>query len=108
MPSFHLFIIPYPKAHSCTGIWYRPTSSSPPHLTLFGSTNLNSRSANLDTELSFLLLTAAPALRTQLDAEVHHLRKHARKVSEEDWRADERRVRLGTRMLVAAGVEGML
>ena len=36
----------------------RPTPSSAPAVTLFGSTNLNSRSANLDTELSFVLVSA--------------------------------------------------
>ncbi|KAF8499951.1 hypothetical protein JB92DRAFT_2743225 [Gautieria morchelliformis] len=90
------------------GIWYRPTLTSPPELTLFGSTNLNSRSANLDTELSFFMHTSAPALRTQLDAEVHNLRTGAHRVDEDSWRKRERHVRFGTRMLVAAGVEGML
>jgi CDP-diacylglycerol--glycerol-3-phosphate 3-phosphatidyltransferase len=38
------------------GIWLSPSSTSLPILTLFGSTNLNSRSAQLDTELSFLMI----------------------------------------------------
>lgn len=38
------------------GIWLSPSSRSLPILTLFGSTNLNSRSAHLDTELSFLMV----------------------------------------------------
>jgi len=38
------------------GIWISPSSKSPPILTLLGSTNLNSRSAHLDTELSFLII----------------------------------------------------
>ncbi|KAF8582298.1 hypothetical protein K439DRAFT_1661885 [Ramaria rubella] len=90
------------------GIWYRPTPTSSPELTLFGSTNLNSRSANLDTELSFFMFAGAPELRAQLEEEVHHLLGEARTVGEDDWRLPERRVRLGTRALVAAGVEGML
>ncbi|OCH93855.1 CDP-diacylglycerol-glycerol-3-phosphate 3-phosphatidyltransferase [Obba rivulosa] len=84
------------------GIWLRPTATSDPVLTLFGSTNLNSRSSNLDTELSFVLLTSAPALRARLGAEVDHLRAHA-----QPWRGAERRVRLGTKALVFA-VGGML
>ncbi|KXN81217.1 CDP-diacylglycerol--glycerol-3-phosphate 3-phosphatidyltransferase, mitochondrial [Leucoagaricus sp. SymC.cos] len=43
------------------GVWLSPSSKSLPILTLFGSTNLNARSAHLDTELSFLLIL--PSLR---------------------------------------------
>ncbi|KAI0362536.1 hypothetical protein OH77DRAFT_1388512 [Trametes cingulata] len=88
------------------GIWVRPTPSSAPAMTLFGSTNLNSRSANLDTELSFVLATTSPVLRQRLADEVDGLRAHARA-----WRgagnSEERRVRLGTRALVGV-VGGML
>ncbi|KAI0373051.1 hypothetical protein BV20DRAFT_1014418 [Pilatotrama ljubarskyi] len=88
------------------GIWVRPTPSSAPALTLFGSTNLNARSANLDTELSFVLATTSSALRQRLADEVDGLRAHARA-----WRgagnSEERRVRLGTRALVGL-VGGML
>lgn len=90
------------------GIWYRPTWTAPPELTLFGSTNLNSRSANLDTELSFFMHTSASALREQLDAEVQNLRTGAHRVDEDDWRRRDRNVSLGTRALVACGVKGML
>lgn len=38
------------------GIWLSPSPKSLPILTLFGSTNLNSRSAHLDTELSFVMV----------------------------------------------------
>ncbi|KAI0672826.1 hypothetical protein C8Q78DRAFT_1021589 [Trametes maxima] len=88
------------------GIWVRPTPSSAPALTLFGSTNLNSRSANLDTELSFVLATTSLTLRQRLAEEVDGLRTHAR-----TWRgegnSEERQVRLGTRALVGV-VGGML
>ena len=84
----------------------RPTPSSAPVLTLFGSTNLNSRSANLDTELSFVLATTAPSLQEKLIEEVDGLRAHAH-----PWRgesvSESRRVRLGTRALVGL-VGGML
>ncbi|KAL7283697.1 hypothetical protein ACG7TL_003133 [Trametes sanguinea] len=59
------------------GIWVRPAPSATPVLTLFGSTNLNSRSANLDTELSFVLATTSPTLRQRLADEVDGLRTHA-------------------------------
>jgi CDP-diacylglycerol---glycerol-3-phosphate 3-phosphatidyltransferase len=90
------------------GIWYRTTWTAPPEFTLFGSTNLNSRSANLDTELSFLMHTSSSALREQLDAEVQNLRTGAHRVDEKNWRRSDRNVRLGTRALVACGVKGML
>ncbi|KAF8517502.1 hypothetical protein BU17DRAFT_76357 [Hysterangium stoloniferum] len=90
------------------GAWWRPGLAHAPQFTLFGSTNLNSRSANLDTELSFLLFTTETVLRNQLNDEIHNLREHAHEVGESDWSTPERRVRLGTLALVAAGVEGML
>ncbi|KAM5532317.1 hypothetical protein V8D89_013996 [Ganoderma adspersum] len=90
------------------GIWVRPTPTSTPALTLFGSTNLNSRSANLDTELSFVLATTSPALRQRLAEEVDGLREHATPWRGQDSSDDDaRRVRLGTRALVAF-VGGML
>ena len=90
------------------GIWVRPTPTSTPALTLFGSTNLNSRSANLDTELSFVLATTSPALRQRLAEEVDGLREHATPWRGQDSSDDDaRRVRLGTRALVAL-VGGML
>ncbi|KAJ3828828.1 CDP-diacylglycerol-glycerol-3-phosphate 3-phosphatidyltransferase [Lentinula raphanica] len=38
------------------GLWLSPSKDSPPVLSLFGSTNLNSRSADIDTELSFVMI----------------------------------------------------
>ncbi|KAI0797447.1 hypothetical protein C8Q75DRAFT_738076 [Abortiporus biennis] len=84
------------------GIWLRPTPTSTPYLTLFGSTNLNSRSANLDTELSFLLVTTSNSLRDRLAEEVDGLREYSR-----PWRGAERKVRVGTKALVAI-MGGML
>lgn len=84
------------SCHGLQGVWLRPTPSSHPVLTLFGSTNLNSRSANLDTELSFMLVTSSPSLRCALAEEVEYLRHHAR-----PWQGDKRKVRFGTRVLVA-------
>jgi CDP-diacylglycerol---glycerol-3-phosphate 3-phosphatidyltransferase len=71
-------------------------------LTLFGSTNLNSRSANLDTELSFVLMTSSDVLRKRLQREVDELRKFAG-----PWRGGERKVRCGTKAIVRV-VGGML
>ncbi|TFK36676.1 hypothetical protein BDQ12DRAFT_236985 [Crucibulum laeve] len=52
------------------GIWLSPSPLSPPVLTLFGSTNLNSRSAHLDTELSFLMVIPSepPAVSQRIDS----------------------------------------
>ncbi|GLB40614.1 putative CDP-diacylglycerol-glycerol-3-phosphate 3-phosphatidyltransferase [Lyophyllum shimeji] len=108
------------------GIWVSPSHSSPPVLTLFGSTNLNSRSAHIDTELSFIMVvpfaqdTVRPvdagaqptkdpshapstvALRHQLAGEVSQLRSYATR-----WKGAQRRVRYWTRVIVKM-VEGML
>ncbi|EIW84762.1 hypothetical protein CONPUDRAFT_116933 [Coniophora puteana RWD-64-598 SS2] len=84
------------------GIWLSPTPTSAPVLTLFGSTNLNSRSAHLDTELSFVLATGSDALRGRLREEVAGLKAHAG-----PWRGGERAVRARTRAIVGV-VGGML
>ncbi|KAI0026815.1 hypothetical protein K488DRAFT_64352 [Vararia minispora EC-137] len=84
------------------GLWVSPTHTAPPLLTLFGSTNLNSRSAHLDAELSFVMLTSSAGLREQLRAELATIRAHSG-----PWRGAERHVRLMTRVL-AGLVDGML
>jgi CDP-diacylglycerol--glycerol-3-phosphate 3-phosphatidyltransferase len=93
------------------GIWVTPgndnESSSPyPVMTLFGSTNLNSRSANLDTELAFIMLLPeseeALPLRKALSEEVNNLRGNA-----SPWLGGQRKVRVGTKALVGM-VGGML
>lgn len=97
------------------GIWLSPSSSSLPVLTLFGSTNLNSRSAHLDTELSFLMLVPSEAssdhetkpspnlpLRKALAQEVDRIRSHT-----VHWKGEERRVRFTTKIIVWL-IKGML
>ncbi|KAJ7196846.1 hypothetical protein GGX14DRAFT_375736 [Mycena pura] len=91
------------------GIWVSEAVDVPPMLTLFGSTNLNSRSAHIDTELSFLMLApeaseseSALAIRRQLVTELDNLRAHST-----PWKGAQRKVRLGTKVLVRL-VGGML
>ncbi|KAH9981407.1 hypothetical protein BGW80DRAFT_1434568 [Lactifluus volemus] len=75
------------------GIWLSPTAESLPVLTLFGSTNLNSRSAHLDTELSFMMLANSVTVQKKLQLELQQLNEFA-----EDWKGDQRRVRLVTKI----------
>lgn len=113
------------QADIITGIWLSPTSSpslpSPvpagpkppntsnnPFMTFIGSSNLSTRSLELDTELSLLLMTSSPSLRRALSAEVQQLDKYASDVGEETWAKEERRVSNLAKVLVALGVEGML
>ncbi|KAL4067840.1 hypothetical protein V8B97DRAFT_1866233 [Scleroderma yunnanense] len=84
------------------GIWLSPSIGSPPILSLFGSTNLNSRSTNLDTELSFVLLTSSEALQKNLHDEVNGLWNWAM-----PWRGANRNVRWRTKTIVGM-VDGML
>ncbi|KAF7312706.1 CDP-diacylglycerol--glycerol-3-phosphate 3-phosphatidyltransferase [Mycena indigotica] len=90
------------------GIWVSESEESLPLMTLFGSTNLNSRSAHIDTELSFLMLApdddseAVLALRRQLAAERDNILAHSK-----PWSGHHRQVRLGTKALVWL-VGGML
>ncbi|KII88182.1 hypothetical protein PLICRDRAFT_91952 [Plicaturopsis crispa FD-325 SS-3] len=84
------------------GIWLSPTPDAAPTLTLFGSTNLNTRSAQLDTELSFVMMTMSPALRQQLREEVHGLRANAL-----PWQGATRKIPWRTKAL-ARLAEGML
>ncbi|KAF8330080.1 uncharacterized protein EI90DRAFT_3145830 [Cantharellus anzutake] len=90
------------------GIWITPPDFYHPTITLFGSTNLNSRSANLDTELSFLLHTRSSTLQQRLDEEVRWLWKDSRTVGAKEWIEDRRRVPFGTRLLVDFIVGSML
>lgn len=76
------------------GIWLSPKPGSLPILTLFGSTNLNSRSAQLDTELSFVMLANSVAVRKKLQLELQRLNEFA-----EDWKGDQRNVRVITKVL---------
>jgi len=84
------------------GIWLSPSIDSLPVLTLFGSTNLNSRSANLDTELSFVMATSSNDLRQKLQEEIQGLHRWA-----VPWRGGDRKVRWRTKAIVAL-VGGML
>jgi CDP-diacylglycerol---glycerol-3-phosphate 3-phosphatidyltransferase len=84
------------------GIWLSPTLDSAPILTLFGSTNLNSRSSHLDTELSFVMMTSSDILRRRLQEEVRALRQWA-----VPWKGQERRVPWTTKV-IAGIVGGML
>lgn len=77
------------------GIWLSPNPGSLPILTLFGSTNLNSRSAHLDTELSFVMLANSETVQEKLHLELQGLQNFA-----EDWKGDRRNVRAFTKLLV--------
>ncbi len=59
---FNLVIV---MIYIAPGIWLSPSSKSLPILTLFGSTNLNSRSAHLDTELSFVMVVPSHHVDTR-------------------------------------------
>lgn len=83
-------------------MWLRPSPEADPIMSLFGSTNLNSRSSNIDTELSFMLITSSSSVGRQLRKEVDGIREYA-----QPWRGAERTVRLGTKALVSI-VGGML
>ncbi|KAG6873239.1 hypothetical protein C0995_001258 [Termitomyces sp. Mi166 len=97
------------------GIWVSLSPSSLPVLTLFGSTNLNSRSAHIDTELSFVMLVPSAEgsspkgilsptalVQKQLKDEVEGLRAHAT-----EWKGEQRNVRFWTKVIVRL-VKGML
>ena len=84
----------YLPVYLSAGIWLSPKPDSLPILTLFGSTNLNSRSAQLDTELSFVMLANSVAVRKKLQLELQGLNEYA-----EDWKGDQRNVRTITKVL---------
>ena len=80
---------------------------------MLGSTNLNSRSADLDTELSFLMVTPSELQNTGSNGEsvsgensVKHLRQQLRteidKIREDvvGWKGGQRRVRHLTKAIV--------
>jgi phosphatidylserine/phosphatidylglycerophosphate/cardiolipin synthase-like enzyme len=84
------------------GIWVAHSASEPPYATLFGSTNLNSRSAHLDTEISFLLSVPEHdhSLRASLHHEVASIRKHAHRIDSNTFALPERQVSLVTKAIV--------
>jgi len=84
----------HPSGPSFVGIWLSPNPESPPMLTLFGSTNLNSRSAHVDTELSFVMLANSTTVQKKLQLELQGLSNFA-----EDWKGDQRSVRPVTKLL---------
>ncbi|KAF8921004.1 hypothetical protein CPB85DRAFT_1211042 [Mucidula mucida] len=94
------------------GLWLSPDAESDPVLTLFGSTNLNARSAHIDTELSFMMVvppsnepevaSANHVLRRRLAEEVASIRKHVT-----PWTGHDRHVRFATPMMLRI-VEDML
>ena len=88
------------------GLWVSPSLGELPVLTLFGSSNLNSRSANLDTELSFVMVIPeddkCKSIKQDLAEELARLRKFA-----VQWQGNDRNVRITTKWLVSL-VGGML
>ncbi|KAL1413053.1 CDP-diacylglycerol--glycerol-3-phosphate 3-phosphatidyltransferase [Vanrija albida] len=89
------------------GMWLSPPAEDP-FFTFIGSSNLSTRSLNLDTELSLLLATSSTGLRSALGKEIGALREYAHDVDGETWKLEERRVSLLAKALVFLGVEGML
>lgn len=85
-----------------------PPANTNPFLTFIGSSNLATRSLNLDVEVSLILMTKSPILRKALAAELKGLDKHAQPVGDYTWKEESRKVGWKTRLLVALGVEGML
>ena len=77
-------------------------------MTIIGSSNLNTRSAKLDTELGFAMFTRSGNLRAALRDEVIGLMEPAQSVGFDTWADPSRRVRLLARLLVRSGVHSML
>ncbi|KAJ3791503.1 hypothetical protein GGU11DRAFT_761549 [Lentinula aff. detonsa] len=46
--------------YQAKGLWLSPSADSSPVLSLFRSTNLNAQSADIDTELSFIMILPLP------------------------------------------------
>ncbi|KAG8698859.1 CDP-diacylglycerol--glycerol-3-phosphate 3-phosphatidyltransferase [Ceratobasidium sp. 394] len=84
------------------GIWYSSSVFEAPYATLFGSTNLNSRSAHLDTEISFLLSVPERenSLRAALRHEVANIRRNANHVDSNTFALAERQVSPVTKAIV--------
>src|SRR3954467_8335863 len=71
-----------------------------PYLTFVGSSNLSTRSLNLDVELSFLMMTSSTSLRKAMSNEVQNIRADSVVVGEDTWRQPDRAVGTATKLLV--------
>lgn len=92
------------------GLWLSPQAEGnrDPFMSFIGSSNLSTRSINLDTELSLLMATSSPSLRAAFTEELERLRENAHDVGPETWAQPDRHVRWFSKVLVALGVENML
>lgn len=100
----------FSSASQHAGVWLRDSPDSPPFATFIGSSNLSTRSAKLDVELSSIMVTTNTSLQGKLEREVDGLRRWAHEVGQAQgtWDLPERRVSWLATALVALGVEGML
>lgn len=79
-----------------------------PFMTFIGSSNLSTRSLELDTELSMILTTSSPSLRRALASEIKNLDQDAKDVNGDTWKKEERKVSLLAKVLIALGIDKML
>jgi phosphatidylserine/phosphatidylglycerophosphate/cardiolipin synthase-like enzyme len=77
-------------------------------MTIIGSSNLNARSAHLDTELGFAIFTQSPTLRQDLYNEKTSLLEPSERVDFNTWADPSRHIRPLARLLVRCGVDKML
>lgn len=59
------------------GLWYYPSESTLPHMTIIGSSNYGERSVNRDLEAQVCIVTANKSLQKSLAAEYDHLERFA-------------------------------
>lgn len=91
------------------GLWLSPTlKPRQPFMTFIGSSNLSTRSLELDTELSMILTTSSPSLRRALASEIKNLDQDAKDVNGHTWKKEERKVSLLAKVLIALGIDKML
>lgn len=89
------------------GLWIAPPAEDP-FLTFIGSSNLSTRSLNLDTEMSLFMSTRNNELRSTFGKEVQTLNENSHVVDSDTFALPQRKVSLGAKVLTALGVEGML
>ena len=89
--------ISFPSTPSSSQAQTQANSDANPSISVIGSSNFTQRSYTLDLEASVVISTESVDLQRRLGEEVANLKSWTRKVDEEEFKREERKVGLGVK-----------